>query len=414
MLSNRPLQYLTPKRPRYRILSHPVTIEDEYYPRNAFTFNFCLVLEEATGFHSYLPVVKKLATLFRDLEETEKFLSRELSKHGPNSGRIYAICEILLEDLNNYSECMIPIDGTTSTLNIKLFPIYPSPPPLHAWQVPLLTVNLDDMIDDSWDLTMCIILPYIDGVNSVQHISVLADADLRLVRKAIRHLLYYGCVALLDIFSFSAIYAPTPSISGFVEDEAMQRECLRYVSIPSLVPTATIANDSTQNDNIDASFSQSKPQIRTTTLLELYLSLHQGQSVKAWCTSHPSIPKVLDIRRLITFGVIKGFLYRVHKYAILSSPSSIATTKRGKTTSARSASRSLLSSSMSLSHDNGNAQDNKYNVIQYPKHQDQYLKHFLDGTHCFDEICTDLGISEETLIERLRDCKLGEVHVICR
>jgi hypothetical protein len=41
-----------------------------------------------------------------------------------------------------------------NTLNIKLFPIYPAPPPVRAWQVPLFTVRYQTFVDENWDLTM--------------------------------------------------------------------------------------------------------------------------------------------------------------------------------------------------------------------------------------------------------------------
>lgn len=87
---------------------------------------------------SYGEVVKKLGRLLRGLEEQGGFLSREEEgvwgdegghdlAYGPdlgagwtisgNSGygggfegsKVYALCEMVLEDLNNYAECMIPI-----------------------------------------------------------------------------------------------------------------------------------------------------------------------------------------------------------------------------------------------------------------------------------------------------------------
>ena len=39
-------------------------------------------------------------------------------------------------------------------MNIKLFPIYPSPPPVKAWQVPLFTVRYQAFMDENWDLTL--------------------------------------------------------------------------------------------------------------------------------------------------------------------------------------------------------------------------------------------------------------------
>ena len=43
---------------------------------------------------------------------------------------------------------------------------------------------------------------------------------------------------------------------------------------------------------------------------------------------------------------------------------------------------------------------------------DKELERFLDGTHCFDEICTELMISEKELGQRLK--ARGDVQIICR
>lgn len=333
------------------------------------------MLAEDADFSSYIFVVRKLNTLFRTLEEQSQYLSKDDSK--PDTGKIYALCEILLEDLNNYSEAMIPIDDS-NTLNIKLFPTYHPPPPLYAHHVPLSTVRLEDLVDENWDLTMLRILPHINGINSVKQISLLADADFKLVKKAIRHLLYYGCVLLLDVFSFSAIYACTAEISEFVESEETQEECARYVA--------------PREDN--AAFALPKgdegEMLSGTGLAELYLSLRQGLSVRNWCYDHEDVVSKIDLRRFITFGVIKGFLYRVHKYAFVTPK------KRRKLT-----------------------KDELQNELRKPKvnvpkdeEPDRKLEKYLDGTHCFDEICTDLMISEKELNQRLK--AWGDVQIICR
>ncbi len=332
-------------------------------------------MAEEAEFSSYIPVVRKLNTLFRTLEEQSQFLSQDGSS--PDTGKIYALCEILLEDLNNYSEAMIPIDAA-NTLNIKLFPTYPPPPPLYAHHVPLSTVRLENLVDENWDLTMLRILPWIDGVNSVKQISLLADADFKLVKKAIRHLLYYGCVLLLDIFSFSAIYAPTESISEFVESEETQGECARYVALADSVITG---EDTTL--------------INGTRLAELYLSLRQGQSVKIWCMEHADVVSMIDVRRFITFGVIKGFLYRVHKYAFANSKRRAKGLTRENFTHAK------------RKETNGTVQRVEKNDSEEGK-----LEKYLDGTHCFDEICTDLMISEKELLDRLK--AWGDVQILCR
>ena len=43
---------------------------------------------------------------------------------------------------------------------------------------------------------------------------------------------------------------------------------------------------------------------------------------------------------------------------------------------------------------------------------DKALEKFLDGTHPFDEICTELMISEKELGQRLK--ARGDVQIICR
>ena len=348
----------------YRILSYPICISSSSYARNAYMFNFALLLEEETAFASYTMVTLKLANLLKMLEEQSRFLSKD--KSPPNSGKIYALCEVLMEDLNNYCETQIPIDEY-NTLNIKLFPTYPPPPPVLPHHVPLSTVRLGELIDDNWDLTMLRILPYIDGINSVKQIALKADADYKLTRKAVQHLLFYGCLLLLDIFQYGATYAPTAEIASFVDDPELQAECARYVVAPT---------DIEGNDTLIAK------DISGTQLAELYLAFRQGLTVKTWYLEHEPEVSDIDVRRFITFGVIKGFLYRVHKYAISSSAmkqAKAASKKQGR-------------------HAKGKRKDGIQSIDG-----ETSLAQYLDGTHCFDEICTALLMSEKDLVGRLKE-----------
>lgn len=148
----------------YRIIGYPVCVNNYNgkYDRNQFIFNFAFVVEEdLLDWNSYASVVRKLGKLLRNLEEQGSFLSKEekdipwdvlgdpartssvglgirrveraasiaesmsesqsvkslgldgLSLDEPAemgaSSKVYALCEMILEDLNNYCECMIPI-----------------------------------------------------------------------------------------------------------------------------------------------------------------------------------------------------------------------------------------------------------------------------------------------------------------
>jgi hypothetical protein len=131
---------------KFRIIGFPVCIHDPKYKRNQFIFNLALVLDEEDDFSSYVSVVRKLAALFRNLEEQNQFLSKEESVEswaafpgdyisrrgfffentatsyvdnwtsnghtdvaGRSAAKVYSLCEMIFEDLNNYYECMIPI-----------------------------------------------------------------------------------------------------------------------------------------------------------------------------------------------------------------------------------------------------------------------------------------------------------------
>jgi len=41
-----------------------------------------------------------------------------------------------------------------NSIDLKIFPFYPNPPPLKDWMVPLALINLKKRKEDNWDLTM--------------------------------------------------------------------------------------------------------------------------------------------------------------------------------------------------------------------------------------------------------------------
>lgn len=55
-------------------------------------------------------------------------------------------------------------------------------------------------------------------------------------------------------------------------------------------------------------------------IIDLYASLRQGLPLREWCLQHASLLPGIDVRRFITFGKIKGFVYRSHKYAVALRP----------------------------------------------------------------------------------------------
>lgn len=330
------------------------------------------------------------------------------------------------------------------------------------------------------------IIPYIDGINSVQKIAILADTDLTLTRRALAHLLYYGCILMLNTFHFNAIYATTAEIGVFVEDTKMQDECRRYIVTPhspfknsvagsssaaatntsqglssSFTPSTSFLNNRNhKSSNLNPSSSGQAPQPPSrATVLHLYASLRQGLSLRDWCLTHASSLAYIDVRRLITFGVIKGFLYRSHRYAIAlraADTAADAAVAEEALRSRREAEKTWRKAAMSSGwrtpvalQDNEPALDGGFGgvVVRAKKEvdvekdvdgvegkqedteadgkmpgveelgkgrslADQLLARYLDGCHCLDEVCTDTGMGQQEAVRKLRG--LGDVVFVNR
>ncbi|PCH37993.1 NPR2-domain-containing protein [Wolfiporia cocos MD-104 SS10] len=271
---------------KHRVIGFPVELRG-IYERNYFRYNLCFVFERHADLSCYEPIVRKVSRVLTACEEESKFLSSE-----PTSPAIHAILEQLYEDLNSYSETSIPVNQFNS-IELKIFPFYPNPPPVKDWMVPLALINLTKRIKPNWDLTMVKVCQYIDGTNHVSRIARLADCDLDLTRQAIAHLLYYQVIMMIDIFQYSNMYTLRTSIQWLADEPHVRDECGPYATKPG----EAIAD--------------------WPRLLHLYSRLKPGRTVREWMVEHDVPSHGIDVRRFTSFGVIKGFLRRVHRWPIL-------------------------------------------------------------------------------------------------
>ena len=214
-------------------------------------------------------------------------------------------------------------------------------------------------MDDTWDLTMKKVILQIDGIRDVRRIANDADVALDLTKIAIQHLLYYDSVLLLDLFLFANIYAPTPEINDFLADrEGMQDECANYVYING-------------------------PRLPNFYLCRLFSTLCTSRTVKEWLKMHMDqgfpVLNYVDVRRFIQFGVIKGLIYRVHKYAVSSQY------------------LASLVSGQSVSIEGGDM-----------------LQKYTNGCHCFDQIVTEKNLGDVNVMEQLRRFPKGDIEILYR
>ncbi|KAF9052936.1 nitrogen permease regulator 2-domain-containing protein [Panaeolus papilionaceus] len=276
---------------KHRIIGFPVELTGNY-DRNYFRYNLCFVFNREADLSCYEPIVRKISRVLKSCEEESNFLSSIQT-----SPLVHAVLEQLYEDLNSYSETSIAIDQFNS-IELKIFPFYPNPPAVKDWMVPLALINLTKRIEDNWDLTMRKVCKHINGVNHVSRIAHLADVDIALTRSAICHLLYYQVIMTIDIFQYSNMYTLRKSIQWLADESHVKTECGPYVTKPG----------------------RSIPD--WPKLLHLYSRLKPGKTVYEWMKAYDVEAMGIDVRRFTSFGVIKGFLRRVHRYPIYTPPDS--------------------------------------------------------------------------------------------
>ncbi|KAG6814500.1 hypothetical protein H0H92_000025 [Tricholoma furcatifolium] len=264
----------------HRVIGFPVELRGNY-ERNYFRYNLCFVFDRSADLSCYEPIVRKKESGFLYNPEA--------------SVAIPTILEQLYEDLNSYSETSIAIDRFNS-IELKIFPFYPNPPQVKDWMVPLALINITKRVEDNWDLTMVKVCKYIDGTNHVSRIAHLADCDIYLTRQAISHLLFYQVIMTIDIFQYSNMYTLSNSIQWLADEAHVRDECGPYVT------------------------KMGHPMPDWPKLLRLYSRMKPGKTILEWMDEHNVHNLGIDVRRFTSFGVIKGFLRRVHRYPILLHP----------------------------------------------------------------------------------------------
>ena len=78
------------------------------------------------------------------------------------------------------------------------------------YQVPVFVRPFPPYLAKAWDLTLQLIVPCVDGINYVRRIADLTGVAVDLVTHALRQLLYFGYIAVIDIFQCVSAAAGQP------------------------------------------------------------------------------------------------------------------------------------------------------------------------------------------------------------
>lgn len=409
----------------YRILGWPLSLEDEVlYARNRFVCNVCFVLrQEDQDIAAWEPVVAKMARFVRSLElEEGRMVSHEEKnldlgiKRREEGTVVGRLLRETFEQLGAFGECCVRINEA-QVLNLRVrigMTGEKKPPKVKAWDVPLLIRELPSPETWTRDLALEMILPHIDGINHVKRVALRADVDFKLVKLAIRELVRHERVMILDMFHFQAVYMLTPDFAWFVKDQDMLVECTQYVATDP--KDSIFARVEGMQDRIKES-EETKP--AASTIVELYSGLKPGVSVADLCLANQDKILNIDIRRLITFGLIKGFLKRQHKHALaldpLSLPETDAKAAVSKTPTPADVDKAWRKAALSSGWATPPA-DIPPEMLkeEQPEPVEARLVRFLDGKHCLDQVCVELGLTEKIVLEKVRSGVFGEVVVFCR
>ncbi|CAM9426561.1 unnamed protein product, partial [Phaeothamnion confervicola] len=181
----------------YKIVGHPMCIQDEKYDRNALLFNIAFVFHgeaSAEDIEPYHPALRKIAITLAAIEQESQFLFDPTKKE-----RLGTILPQVLAGLNCRGDCAIVLDDA-NMLNLKLFWSPASPRSVRDHEVPVMLQDPEVLMSLDCDLALQQVIPHIDGVKYAKKISMDAEVDIDVVKRCLRALLYYECVALVPIF----------------------------------------------------------------------------------------------------------------------------------------------------------------------------------------------------------------------
>lgn len=377
-----------------KIINFPVGLQHERYPRNTLLFSVGFALDPDADTRPYEPVLRKLGLLLYSMEIEGEFLFRVEKK-----AQLASMLPMILAGLNARGECFVPADSV-DTIALKLFPVLPHPSLVRDHNVPVRLRDMDVMVgsgdDSGWDLCMRTVLPHIDGVQCVRAISEAADVELPLVKRVVQHLLYYGCIALVDIFQYTNIYSTQPRVQLLLRSEELRTACATYIHqdtsglvlprvFPSSIALAAAPHAPRHTRDIP------------DRLFRLYSAFGAGSRMCDVCAQCDTAGMEIDDRKFATFGILHGFLRRVQKYPVPKAGSGSSSSIGGGGGGGVGVERSVAPGSSSAPHGGG-----------------PLLPHvlaLLDGTRTLEEICCRLHCSQSQ-IEAAIDLHGGFVYVL--
>jgi hypothetical protein len=347
-----------------------------------------------------------LSKLLMNSANTSHFFALSLSRERRQTAvpSLPTLLSTLLTELNTQAQACIPVDDA-NTIHVRLIAKFPDPPEILDHQVPVIIKDIQALINPEWDLAIQRILPFVDGVNYVKRIAVCADMDIELVKKALQHLVYYGCVVMIsDIFQMTNQYTATKDIVQLYRNVSMQRACLNMIRQPAsaVLSSVSTSNASQGNHNVAV------PPLTIGLVLRWYSELRPGYALSAFVRDHGAALSAhrINVRAFITFGLANRLIRRLHKYPLTLNSSYQSTIFTGGNSlapdsnlSSNAPNSSSNSSSVTMTSNNATSSHSSRLSATIPN-----IQQLIDGKHSYDEICCTLGVSYNTIDPHFDHC----------
>eukprot|EP01041_Mallomonas_annulata_P013466 gene13466-28534_t len=156
------------KTDELQFLNYSVAIDNPKYERNALLFALGCVLLKDVDTEPYEPILRKLSAKLIELEIEKEYLFQDNLK-----SQLQFILKSLFEQLNTFGEAFLQLDEA-NILNVALFKVPDEPIEVKDTDVPLLLHDFSNLSHIPWDISLQHLVPWIDGVHSVQYLSKIA------------------------------------------------------------------------------------------------------------------------------------------------------------------------------------------------------------------------------------------------
>mmetsp|Transcript_2979 Transcript_2979/g.4359 ORF Transcript_2979/g.4359 Transcript_2979/m.4359 type:complete len:422 (+) Transcript_2979:19-1284(+) len=279
---------------QYFYLSIPQKINHKRYERNAFSFNFMFVFKkdplggpgELIVKRVMTPILKRLSSMFLELEEKYQFLTNPETRDS-----LPSIIREVRESLNTRKEVNLKIKTGDTTLNQKRLD-WATQKEVAIYDVPLFNSKAIQLGEGRIDLTVEKVIPYINGVNCVRHIAMEAQVDEVYVIQAMQQLLFFNRIVMVDIFQYSNQYKiiSRTNINKLFQDKALQQRCINYIKLPNMQQSPNMTD-------VFKFFTQIKPGVSLRTIL----SRNEGADL-------------LHHKSLVVFGLLYRIIARVDEF----------------------------------------------------------------------------------------------------